>query len=145
MLSSNSKSHETFFGNWTNQITGNINKYYAQWTYYFNLKQTNEKLAAENVALRNQLAQNFVGFDTTKKLGTLILRKDSLEKIRNTPAYLDSIDRRRNKMNINNLFLLGQIYKLSNEKSQMIETLNRIRSLNPTSEVTKQAEQVLKF
>ena len=82
MLSSNSKSHETFFGNWTNQITGNINKYYAQWTYYFNLKQTNEKLAAENVALRNQLAQNFVGFDTTKKLGTLILRKDSLEKIR---------------------------------------------------------------
>ena len=87
MLSSNSKSHETFFGNWTNQITGNINKYYAQWTYYFNLKQTNEKLAAENVALRNQLAQNFVGFDTTKKLGTLILRKDSLEKIRKFYYY----------------------------------------------------------
>jgi rod shape-determining protein MreC len=39
------------------------------------------------VALRNQLAQNFVAFDTTKKLGTLILRKDSLEKIRKFYYY----------------------------------------------------------
>ena len=87
MLSSNSKTHETFFGGWSNQLTGNINRYYSSWTYFFSLKATNEKLAAENVALRNQLAQNFVGFDTTKKLGTLILRKDSLEKIRKFYYY----------------------------------------------------------
>ncbi len=87
MLSSNSKTYETFFGSWSNQVTGNINKYYSNGTYYFNLKQTNEKLAAENAALRNQLAQNFVAFDTTKKLGTLILRKDSLEKIRKFYYY----------------------------------------------------------
>ena len=87
MLSSNSKTHETFFGGWSNQVSGNINRYYSSWTYFFSLKATNEKLAAENVALRNQLAQNFVGFDTTKKLGTLILRKDSLEKIRKFYYY----------------------------------------------------------
>jgi rod shape-determining protein MreC len=87
ILSSNSKTHETFFGGWSNQVTGNINRYYSSWTYFFSLKATNEKLAAENVALRNQLAQNFVGFDTTKKLGTLILRKDSLEKIRKFYYY----------------------------------------------------------
>jgi len=87
MLSSNSKTHETFFGGWSNQVSGNINQYYSSWTYFFSLKATNEKLAAENVALRNQLAQNFVGFDTTKKLGTLILRKDSLEKIRKFYYY----------------------------------------------------------
>jgi len=87
MLSSNSKTHEAFFGGWSNQVTGNINRYYSNWTYFFSLKETNEKLAAENVALRNQLAQNFIGFDTTKKLGTLILRKDSLEKIRKFYYY----------------------------------------------------------
>ena len=41
----------------------------------------------ENASLRNQLAQNFVAFDTTKKAGTLILRKDSLEKIRKFYYY----------------------------------------------------------
>jgi len=82
MLSSYSKSHETFFGGWSNQVTGNINRYYNNWAYFFDLKATNAKLIEENASLRNQLAQNFVAFDTTKKAGTLILRKDSLEKIR---------------------------------------------------------------
>jgi rod shape-determining protein MreC len=87
MLSSNSKTHETFFGGWSNQVSGNINQYYSSWTYFFSLKATNEKLAAENVALRNELAQNFVAFDTTRKLGTLVLRRDSLEKIRKFYYY----------------------------------------------------------
>lgn len=87
MLSSYSKSHQTFFGGWANQITGNINSYYNGWTYFFTLKETNARLTAENVALRNELAQNFVAFDTTKKAGSLILRKDSLEKIRKFYYY----------------------------------------------------------
>jgi len=41
----------------------------------------------ENANLRNQLAQNFVPFDTSRKAGTLILRKDSLEKIRKFYYY----------------------------------------------------------
>ena len=82
MLSSYSKSHQTFFGNWNNTIAGNVNSYYNEWAYFFDLKATNAKLVAENVALRNELAQNFVPYDTSVKSGTLILRKDSLEKIR---------------------------------------------------------------
>jgi len=87
MLSSYSKSHQTFFGGWSNQMTGKINGYYNNWSYFFTLKETNAKLAAENAALRNQLAQNFVPFDTTKKEGSLVFRKDSLEKIRKFYYY----------------------------------------------------------
>lgn len=87
MLSSYSKSHQTFFGGMTNQVIGDINTRYNNWSYFFRLKTTNTLLAAENVALRNQLAQNFVPFDTTKKSGTLILRKDSLEKTRKFYYY----------------------------------------------------------
>jgi rod shape-determining protein MreC len=82
MLSSYSNSHQTFFGNWNNTIAGKENSKYNEWAYFFNLKATNAKLVAENVALRNKLAQNFVPYDTSVKSGTLILRKDSLEKIR---------------------------------------------------------------
>ena len=82
MLSSYSKSHQTFFGNWNNAVAGNVNSYYNEWAYFFDLKATNAKLVAENVALRNELAQNFVPYDTSVKSGTLILRKDSLEKTR---------------------------------------------------------------
>ena len=82
MLSSHSKSHQTFFGNWNNTVAGKVNSYYNEWAYFFDLKATNAKLVAENVALRNELAQNFVPYDTSVKSGTLILRKDSLEKIR---------------------------------------------------------------
>ena len=87
MLSSYSKSHQTLFGGMTNQVIGDINTRYNNWSYFFRLKKTNTLLAAENVALRNQLAQNFVPFDTTKKSGTLILRKDSLEKTRKFYYY----------------------------------------------------------
>ena len=82
MLSSYSKSHETFFGGWSNQVTGGINSRYNAISYFFDLKETNAKLVAENTALRNQLLQDFSAIDTSKKAGTLILRKDSLEKIR---------------------------------------------------------------
>lgn len=86
-LSSYSKSHQTFFGGMTNQVIGDINTRYNNWSYFFRLKKTNALLTAENVALRNQLAQNFVPTDTTKKMGILILRKDSLEKIRKFYYY----------------------------------------------------------
>jgi rod shape-determining protein MreC len=82
MLSSYSKSHQTFFGNWNNTVAGTVNSYYNEWAYFFDLKATNAKLVAENVALRNEIAQNFMPYDTSVKSGTLILRKDSLEKIR---------------------------------------------------------------
>lgn len=81
-LSSYSKSHQTFFSGYTNQVIGDINTRYNNWSYFFRLKETNSKLVAENILLRNQLAQNFVPIDSSRKLGTFVLRKDSLEKIR---------------------------------------------------------------
>jgi len=87
MLSSYSKSHQTFFGGIANQFIGDINTRYNNASYFFSLKTTNAKLSAENAMLRNQLAQNFIPFDTSKKLGTLVLRKDSLEKIRKFYYY----------------------------------------------------------
>ena len=82
MLSSFSKSHQTFLGGWTNQMIGEINTRYNNWSYFFRLKETNATLVLENIELRNQLKQNFVPYDTSKKLATIILRKDSLEKVR---------------------------------------------------------------
>jgi rod shape-determining protein MreC len=82
MLSSFSKSHQTFLGGWANQMIGEVNTRYNNWSYFFRLKETNAKLVLENTELRNQLKQNFVPYDTSKKLATIILRKDSLEKVR---------------------------------------------------------------
>lgn len=87
MLSSYNKTYETFFGGWSNQVTGNINKKYNGWSYYFNLRNTNAQLIAENAALRNQLGLNFVAIDSSRKLGTIVLRKDSLEKTRKFYYY----------------------------------------------------------
>ena len=87
MLSSYSKTHQAFFGSWTNQIAGNINRYYNNWSYYFSLKETNASLVAENAALRNQLASNYITIDTSKKVGNLVLRKDSIEIVRKFYYY----------------------------------------------------------
>ena len=87
ILSSYSKSHQSFFGGWSNQAIGKINSKYNELSYFFDLKQTNAKLVAENAALRNELLQNFAAIDTSKKSGSLILRKDSLEKIRKFYYY----------------------------------------------------------
>ncbi len=43
-------------------------------------------------------------------------RKDSLEQVRKDPKYLDSIDRKNNKINIAKLFLYGQSF--NNEKNK---------------------------
>lgn len=44
------------------------------------------------------------------------VKKDSLEKVRSSPAYLDSVDQKRNKINFNNLFLRGYNYSKQSRK-----------------------------
>jgi rod shape-determining protein MreC len=87
MLSSYNKTYQAFFGKYTNQIAGNVNRYYNNWSYFFSLKETNASLVLENAALRNQLASNFIAVDTSKKSGTIVLRKDSVEIIRKFYYY----------------------------------------------------------
>lgn len=65
MLSNASKTHETYFSGITFEVTGYFNKHYANLQQYFQLKETNQRLAAENSRLRNALTSNFVSPDTT--------------------------------------------------------------------------------
>ncbi len=53
------------FFNAANTFTGHIFSVYSQFTDYFDLRDVNEKLAKENVQLRNQLKSDY--FDTTNK------------------------------------------------------------------------------
>nr|WP_294992454.1 DUF5686 and carboxypeptidase regulatory-like domain-containing protein [uncultured Sediminibacterium sp.] len=56
-------------------------------------------------------------------------KKDSLEQVRKSPAYMDSIDRKRNKLSLGGIFLTGQFYskqkqKLSVSFDPLIKTFN---------------------
>ncbi|MCY7420758.1 MAG: DUF5686 and carboxypeptidase regulatory-like domain-containing protein [Chitinophagaceae bacterium] len=53
-------------------------------------------------------------------------KKDSLEQLRNDPAYLDSLDRVRNKLNITSLLITGQTF--TNEKKLSSVSLNSLMS-----------------
>lgn len=46
-------------------------------------------------------------------------KKDSLEQLRKDPAYIDSLDRRRNKINIAGLFLLGQTFTKERKRTSV--------------------------
>ncbi len=59
LLSSSSKTHETFFAGAANEVTGKINSRYSNLRSYFSLQETNRLLALENTKLRNSLPANF--------------------------------------------------------------------------------------
>jgi len=46
-------------------------------------------------------------------------RKDSLERVRKSPQYLDSLDKRRNKITLGKLFLTGQSFGHSYNKTDL--------------------------
>ena len=82
MLSSASKTHQSFFASAANEVTGSINKRYSGFREYFTLKETNRQLAEENVRLRNQLSSNFIAPDTSQKQVADSLVKDSSGRYR---------------------------------------------------------------
>ncbi len=82
MLSSSSKTHETFFSSAANEVTGSIDKRYSGLRDYFNLKETNRQLAEENSRLRNTLAVNFPVIENGQKIVTDSLLKDTLGRAR---------------------------------------------------------------
>ena len=47
------------------------------------------------------------------------IKKDSLEQLRKSPKYLDSLDKKRNKVTFNKLFLLGQSFNNEKKKSSI--------------------------
>lgn len=82
MLSNASKTHETYFSGIAFEVTGYFNSHYAKWQQYFQLKETNQRLAAENSRLRNALSGNFVSPDSTAIQITDSTYRDSLGRNR---------------------------------------------------------------
>jgi rod shape-determining protein MreC len=65
LIIQNDNYHRAGFFNAANTVSGHAFSVYSRFTDYFSLKDVNEKLALENVQLRNQLKSDF--FDTTSK------------------------------------------------------------------------------
>ncbi len=82
LLSSASKTHESFFSSGANEITGSINKKYSGLKDFFGLKETNRLLAEENARLRNALSINFPVIEKGKKIVIDSLVRDSLGHFR---------------------------------------------------------------
>ena len=76
------KTHEAVFSNLSMEATGWIDKQYSGVEDYFHLKAENRRLADENNTLRNMLATNFSGPDTTKTFFIDSLVRDTTGRIR---------------------------------------------------------------
>lgn len=82
LLSSSSKTHEAFFSQGLNEVTGRIDKQYSGLQEYFTLKETNRLLSEENARLRNSLAANFIAPDSSRERFVDTLVKDTLGRFR---------------------------------------------------------------
>ena len=82
LLTTSSKTHETFFASATNEVTGNLNSRYSTLRSYFTLSETNRQLAEENARLRNQLSGNFQASDSSRIQGKDSTIRDTLGRFR---------------------------------------------------------------
>jgi rod shape-determining protein MreC len=82
MLTQASTSHQTFFSTKINDATSKINERYYNMRGYFFLRETNEKLAQENARLLNLLGSNIAAPDSSIRIVTDSVYKDSLNKFR---------------------------------------------------------------
>ena len=82
MLTQASTSHQTFFSSKMNDATTKINERYYNMRGYFFLRETNEKLAQENARLLNLLGSNISAPDSSIRIVTDSVYKDSLNKYR---------------------------------------------------------------
>ncbi|HYF31960.1 MAG TPA: rod shape-determining protein MreC [Chitinophagaceae bacterium] len=82
MLFRYNKFHEAAFAGIAKELTGGIYDRANNIEYYFNLKTTNDSLVKENARLRNMLASNFEGPDTTSRIITDSIPYDTLGNYR---------------------------------------------------------------
>ena len=82
MLFRYNKFHEAAFAGVAKEVTGGIYDKANNVEYYFHLKTTNDSLVKENARLRNMLASNFEGPDTTSRLITDTIPNDTLGNYR---------------------------------------------------------------
>ena len=77
-----SKYHEAVCGETANQVTGQVNKQFNNFSRYFKLKRINDSLANANEMLYNKLRQDFEIPDSIPNAVIDTLRIDSLTKYR---------------------------------------------------------------
>jgi rod shape-determining protein MreC len=82
--------------NTANHLTGFLNTIYSSTTEYFSLKQDNERLAAENAMLHNQLDASFLITDTNT-----FYSRDSAYRFIPARIINNSVNRRSNYFMIN--------------------------------------------
>ncbi len=77
-----SNYHKAIFSKTANQFTGKINEKYNGFTYYFQLKRTNDSLVTANEKLYNKLKADFEMPDTTSNFKIDSIKVDSMERFR---------------------------------------------------------------
>lgn len=82
MLVTYNKTHQAFFASTANEVTGVVNEKYNNVEYYFRLKETNARLAAQNDSLLNMLPSSFENPDTASIIKTDSLLKDTIGLVR---------------------------------------------------------------
>jgi rod shape-determining protein MreC len=87
--------HKSIAYSVTSEFSGKIYSAYSNITDYFSLKQENERLAAENARLRNQLNSSFLISDT------LTVFKDSLYRAVPAKVISSSVNRPNNYIMVN--------------------------------------------
>jgi rod shape-determining protein MreC len=96
----NNHFQRSHFLNSSNAISGSIYETYSGITDYFGLKETNKKLADENVMLRNQLRQSYSYLSSTT-----VTVKDSVRKQQyvciTAKVVNNSTNRRKNYLTLN--------------------------------------------
>lgn len=76
------KTYQAVFANAANEVTGRIDRQYNNIQYFFHLKETNRRLAEENVRLRNMLRENYEGADTGRIRHVDSSYRDTLGRVR---------------------------------------------------------------
>ena len=82
LLTTSSKTHETFFGSIANEVTGKINSKFSNLRSYFSLQETNRLLVEENARLRNELPKNILLIDSSRIVVKDSTLKDTLGRSR---------------------------------------------------------------
>jgi len=100
LLIQNNHFHRAHFLNSSNAISGNIYEAYSGVTDYFGLKDKNDKLAQENVILKNQLRNSF-----STQTNSSVFVNDSLHKQQyvyvTAKVVNNSTNRRKNYLTLN--------------------------------------------
>ena len=77
-----SPTHQSTYAVIANEVTGHVNLQYNKVQYYFQLKETNRQLSAENARLRNMLPANFDNPDSSRVSVIDSLVKDTVGRMR---------------------------------------------------------------